>query len=164
MKKERPMKPQTTKSKKKNPAAILFRDIFIGGKGYQTVKGEKTPFPAITVLCAAGATVLFLILVFSLIQVSEISSEIAAMKKEMITLAAKEDKLQGELDHKYSFQEIENTAAALGLSKENGQKVILENKVPGADPDPSSGGTNIKKALLMNALYSRLRKFVNFFH
>lgn len=35
-----------------------------------------------TVLCAAAATVLFLILVFSLIKVSEISSEIAAMKKK----------------------------------------------------------------------------------
>lgn len=158
------MKPQKAKPTKKNPAAVIFRDIFIGGKGYQTVKGEKTPFPMITVLCAATATILFLILVFSLIKVSEISSEIASMKKEMITLAAKEDKLQGELDHRYSFQEIENTAAALGLSRENGQKIVLEKKMSDTDPDSVSPKTNSINSLLINALYSRLRKFVNFFN
>lgn len=157
------MKPQKTQSKKKNPAALLFRDIFIGGKEYKTVTGEKTPFPIMTVLCAAATTVLFLILVFSLIKVSEISSEIASMKKEMITLAAKEDKLRGELNHRYSFQEIENTAAALGLSAGNGQKIILEKELTNSDPASATSKRNEKNSLLMNALYGRLRNLIKLF-
>ena len=157
------MKSQKTQSQKKNPAALLFRDIFIGGKEYKTVKGKKTPFPIMTVLCAAATTVLFLILVFSLIKVSEISSEIASMKKEMITLAAKEDKLRGELDHRYSFQEIENTAAALGLSAGNGQKIILEKELTDSDPASATSKRNGKNSLLMNALYGRLRNLIKLF-
>lgn len=160
---EMPVKPQKAQSKKKNPVAVIFRDIFIGGKEYKTVKGEKTPFPLMTVLCAVVATILFLILVFSLIKVSEISSEIAAMKKEMITLAAKEDKLQGELDHRYSFQEIENTAAALGLSEKNGQKIILEKELPDPASASASSKWSGKNTLLMNALYGRLRNLIKFF-
>jgi hypothetical protein len=162
-KREMLMKSQKTQSKKKNPAALLFRDIFIGGKEYKTVKGKKTPFPIMTVLCAAATTVLFLILVFSLIKVSEISSEIASMKKEMITLAAKEDKLRGELDHRYSFQEIENTAAALGLSAGNGQKIILEKELTDSDPASATSKRNGKNSLLMNALYGRLRNLIKLF-
>ena len=156
---EMPVKPQKAQSKKKNPVAVIFRDIFIGGKEYKTVKGEKTPFPLMTVLCAVVATILFLILVFSLIKVSEISSEIAAMKKEMITLAAKEDKL----DHRYSFQEIENTAAALGLSEKNGQKIILEKELPDPASASASSKWSGKNTLLMNALYGRLRNLIKFF-
>lgn len=82
----------------------------------------------------------------------------------MITLAAKEDKLKGELDHRYSFQEIENTAAALGLSAGNGQKIILEK---GAFPIPipvsASSKRSGKNSLLMNALYGRLRNLIKFF-
>lgn len=152
---------KASKSKKNNPAAVLFRDVFIGGKGYQTVKGEKTPFPIFTVFCTIAITVLFLILVFSFIKVSEISSEIASMKKEMITLSAKKDKLQGELDHQYSFREIENTAAALGLSKENGQKILLENEASDTTPKAASPKGRGGNALL---LLAKLNRYRNFFH
>ena len=50
------------------------------------------------------------------------------MKKELITLSSEKDTLQGELDRKYSFEEIENTARDLGLSKGNGQTVILDEE------------------------------------
>ena len=80
------------------------------------------------VICAFAVTVLFLALVFVLIKVSAISAEIAQMKKELVSLASEEDTLQGELDRRYSFEEIEKTAEELGLSKDGGQKITLDEK------------------------------------
>ena len=118
----------TPKQNKQSAAGTLIRDIFTGGKGYRTVKGEHTPFPAAVVICAFAVTVLFLALVFVLIKVSAISAEIAQMKKELVSLASEEDTLQGELDRRYSFEEIEKTAEELGLSKDGGQKITLDEK------------------------------------
>ena len=119
----------TPKQKGQNALLVLLRDIFTGGKGYRTIKGDKTPFPTTIVLCAAAVTVLFLALVFALIRVSAISAEIADMKKEIVGLASEEDTLQGELNRKYSFEEIENTAGELGLSNEGGQTIILDDTI-----------------------------------
>ena len=117
------------KQKGQNALLVLLRDIFTGGKGYRTIKGDKTPFPTTIVLCAAAVTALFLALVFALIRVSAISAEIADMKKEIVGLASEEDTLQGELNRKYSFEEIENTAGELGLSNEGGQTIILDDTI-----------------------------------
>ena len=117
------------KQKGQNALLVLLRDIFTGGKGYRTIKGDKTPFPTTIVLCAAAVTVLFLALVFALIRISAISAEIADMKKEIVGLASEEDTLQGELNRKYSFEEIENTAGELGLSNEGGQTIILDDTI-----------------------------------
>ena len=117
------------KQKGQNALLVSLRDIFTGGKGYRTIKGDKTPFPTTIVLCAAAVTVLFLALVFALIRVSAISAEIADMKKEIVGLASEEDTLQGELNRKYSFEEIENTAGELGLSNEGGQTIILDDTI-----------------------------------
>ena len=117
------------KQKGQNALLVLLRDIFTGGKGYRTIKGDKTPFPTTIVLCAAAVTVLFLAWVFALIRVSAISAEIADMKKEIVGLASEEDTLQGELNRKYSFEEIENTAGELGLSNEGGQTIILDDTI-----------------------------------
>lgn len=120
------MKKREKQTKRKpNFISGLFRDIFVGGAGYQTVKGEKTPFPTLIVTIALVTTLLFLILMFSLIKLSVITSEIADMKKEITTLTSKKDKLLGEINHRYSFAEIEKTAAELGLAAENGQTVYL---------------------------------------
>lgn len=113
------------KRKKQSAIASLIRDIFTGGKGYRTVKGDHTPFPTAVVISAIAVTVLFLFMVFALIKVSRLSAEIASMKKELVTLASEEDTLRGEINRRYSFEEIENTAGTLGLSKDGGQKITL---------------------------------------
>ena len=112
---------------KKNFIATLLRDVFVGGDGYETVKGERTPFPFAVIGIAVVTTALFLIIIFSLGRISELSSEIASMKKEMVTLSEKEDKLRGDLGHKYSFREIGSAAAELGLADDGGNLIILDD-------------------------------------
>ena len=112
---------------KKNFIATLFRDVFVGGDGYKTVRGERTPFPFATIGISIVATALFLIIIFSLGRISELSTEIASMKKEMVTLSEKENKLRGDLNHKYTFREIGSAAEELGLAEDGGNLVILED-------------------------------------
>lgn len=113
---------------KKNPRGFfssLLRDIFTGGSGYRTIRGERTPFPIVTVACAIVATMLFLILIFSYIGVTELNYDIVKLKKQITSLEQEEEKLQNELDRLYPFPVIESVAESLGLSAENGETVIL---------------------------------------
>ncbi len=76
------------------------------------------------------ATVLILVTIFSIIHISELSSEIASLKKKTVTLAAKEESLENELDHRYSFQEILEAVKALGFSENGGKIVYIEPNKP----------------------------------
>lgn len=105
--------------------ARLIADIFSGGRGYKTVKGKKTPFPFATVLLTLLITALLLGITFTLIRISEVSSDIAELKIRLVTLTAKEEKLQDERNHKYSYLDILDTAGELGLSADNGQVVVI---------------------------------------
>ena len=59
---------------------IFFLDVFFGGKEYKTKNAEqKTPFPLIPVAMFIAATALILVTIFSIIHISELSSEIAAL-------------------------------------------------------------------------------------
>lgn len=104
---------------------VLFRSIFLGGNEFRTVNGEKTKFPLVSLLTMVFSTVLILFMVFSYIQITELSADIAGMKKEIVALSAKEEKLRDNLRQKYFFRDIEDTAGELGLAKDAGQIVIL---------------------------------------
>lgn len=106
----------------------LCREIFLGGDEYRTVKGRKTPFPAAMIFRAALITVLLLILTFTLIRISEVGAELAAMRKEAVTLADKEDKLRDELDRKYPYADREAAASDMGYAKDNGKAVVLPSE------------------------------------
>ena len=87
---------------------------------------KKTPFPFITVFLALVSTVLILCTIFSVIHISELSAEIASLKKQSVSLEAKKDSLENELDHRYSFAEIIDTAKELGFSAEGGKVIYIE--------------------------------------
>ena len=130
-------------SKQKQPSSTKFSlklfllDVFFGGKEYQTKNAEKkTPFPFIPVALFIVSTALVLVTIFSVIHISELSSEIASLKKQTFTLAAKEESLENELDHRYSFQEILEAVKALGFSADGGKIVYIEPQKP-ADVNPT---------------------------
>jgi hypothetical protein len=71
-------------------------------------------------------------IIFSVIHISELSSEISSLKKKTISLAAKEESLKNELDHRYSYEEILEAVKVLGFSPEGGKIVYIE---PNAERD-----------------------------
>ncbi len=106
---------------------IFFLDIFFGGREYKTkADTKKTPFPFITVFLALVSTVLILCTIFSLIRISELSAEIASLKKQSVSLYIEKDSLENERDHRYSFAEIIESAKELGFSAEGGKVVYVE--------------------------------------
>lgn len=111
----------------KQKLQIFFLDIFFGGREYKTKNDtKKTPFPFITFFLSLVSTLLILCTIFSLIHISELSAEIASLKKQSISLSAKKDSLENDLDHRYSFAEIIESAKELGFSAEGGKVVYVE--------------------------------------
>ena len=106
---------------------LFILDIFHGGQEYKTsTEQKKTPFPVKTVLFSACATILILTLIFSVIKISDLSAEIASLKRQTISLSAKKLSLENELDHRYSFAEIIESAEALGFAENGGRVVYVE--------------------------------------
>ncbi|MBE6664886.1 MAG: hypothetical protein E7603_01515 [Ruminococcaceae bacterium] len=125
----------------KQKLQIFILDIFFGGREYKTkADTKKTPFPFITVFLALISTVLILCTVFSLVRISELSSEIATLKKQTVSLAAKKASLENELDHRYSFAEIIDSAKELGFSEDGGRVVYIETQ--DKDQDTSEENEN----------------------
>ena len=113
----------------KQKLQIFILDIFFGGREYKTkADTKKTPFPFITVALALISTVLILCTIFSLIRISELSSEVASLKKQTVSLASQKASLENELDHRYSFAEIIESAKELGFSEGGGRVVYIEPK------------------------------------
>ena len=99
------MKNQENK-RKENFLAGLVRDVFLGGNEYRTVKGERSPFPISVIAGVIVTTLLFLMLMFSLIRMSELSTSISKMRKELVSVSAKAETLEGEFNRKYPYTEI----------------------------------------------------------
>ena len=112
---------------------LFLLDVFSGGQGYKTKNAEKkTPFPFIQVALFIIATALILAIIFSVIHVSEISSEIASLKKQIISLTNNQSSLENDLDHRYSFAEIIEAVKELGFSEDGGKIIYIEPQVNNA--------------------------------
>ena len=108
---------------------LFLLDVFSGGHGYRTKNAEKkTPFPLVQVALFIIATALILSIIFSVIHISEISSEIASLKKQIISLTNKQSSLENDLDHRYSFAEIIEAVKELGFAEDGGKIVYIEPK------------------------------------
>jgi cell division protein FtsL len=108
---------------------LFLLDVFSGGQGYRTKNAEKkTPFPLVQVALFIIATALILSIIFSVIHISEISSEIASLKKQIISLTNKQSSLENDLDHRYSFAEIIEAVKELGFAEDGGKIVYIEPK------------------------------------
>ena len=116
----------------RNAVKFFILDIFYGGREYKTTQEpehQKTPFPLKTVALTVCITVLILSLIFPLIKISEISSEIASLRRKTVDLSVKKASLANELDHRYSFAEIIETAKELGYAENVGKIVYIDTTV-----------------------------------
>ncbi len=151
------------KKEKKNLGNIIVdfvREAFFGGNEYETVKTEeKTPFPFAVVGGVLVTTALFLMLVFSLIKASELSTDIASMKKELVSVSAKADNLEGEFSRKYPFTEIQKYAEENGFVANGGREVIL----PDEPTETGNAKSTESSSSLMNIFTSILQKIKDLF-
>ncbi|MGN1096166.1 MAG: hypothetical protein ACI4QR_07225 [Eubacteriales bacterium] len=131
---------------------------------YKTVRSaEKRKFPLLIIACAVITTLLFMFIVFSFMQITQIKADIADMNAAVRTLQKEERKITMELEGKYSSK-IESIASDMGLSGGDANTIYLEN-------DKSLEITEIitpEKPLdstmnsLMSAVGKSLRKFIEF--
>ncbi len=106
---------------------LFILDIFHGGQEYRTTSEQKkAPLPLKAIGLFFCATALVIITIFSVIRITDISAEIASLKRQTVTLSAKKMSLENELDHRYSFAEIIEAAEALGFAENGGRVVYIE--------------------------------------
>ena len=117
------------KKKKKRNAKKFIRqfiyDLFLGGKEYETELKKASPLPLKAIVGTIVSTVLVLALVFSFIEISELSSDIGDLKKEAVSLTTREGKLRDDLNHKYPHAELIAAIEEMGFSANGGQTVVL---------------------------------------
>ncbi len=103
-------------------------NIFFGGAEYETEDGQSTPFPVAAIFSSIVITVLVLALIFSFIEISALSSDIADMKKEAVLLSAREGKLRDDLNHKYPHAALMEDIEAMGYAKDAGKVYVVEDE------------------------------------
>ena len=100
-----------------------------GGVRYKTVRStEKKPLPLLLIVGAVVFTVLFMFIIFTFVQISDLSSEVSKMKSSLNALSSEEQTLKGQLDYKYSQFEIESTSEKLGLTSKKNTTVYFESE------------------------------------
>ncbi len=109
----------------RNPIQTLFQTVFFGGKGYETKVVKTTPIPRKVIFVTLVLTALVLMLVFSFIEISSLTSDIGNLKKEEVALTSREGKLSDDLGHKYPAASLLDEIEKMGFAKDNGQTVIL---------------------------------------
>ena len=133
------------------------------GTEYKTVTAtEKARFPLAAIAVALITTVLFMFVIFSFMQISQIQSDIAKMEDTIHSLQKEERKLSMELEGRYSSK-IESLAKDMGLSGESHVTYYLDDGsspevMEAVDPEGESENTNT----LMNAVSKSFRKFIEF--
>ncbi|MBR5188453.1 MAG: hypothetical protein IKW18_08280 [Clostridia bacterium] len=127
----------------KQKIQIFLLDVFFGGREYKTQAATKRkPFPVIALFLALVSTLLILCTIFSVIRISELSAEIASLKKQEISLAAKVVSLENQLDHRYSIPEIRTFAIEkLGFSESGGKIIYVDTNAKNDSAENDSAET-----------------------
>ncbi|MBQ9511315.1 MAG: hypothetical protein IJR55_06455 [Clostridia bacterium] len=152
-------------SNKKSVFSSLSDACGGGGVRYNTVKStEKKPLPLLMIVGAVVFTVLFMFIIFTFVQISDLSSEVSKMKNSLNALSSEEQTLKGQLDYKYSQFEIESTSSQLGLSSKKNTTVYFESEESAdvsevIEPENTLGS---KINTLLGAISKNFEKLIDF--
>lgn len=164
--------PQIPKNSKNSPSyskksVISSLSDVCGGGGvrYSTVKAKaKTPFPLSVIICAFAATVLFMFIVFSFVQVAELSSEISKMKSDINALSGEAATLEGQIDYRYTKSGIEKISSELGLTPSQNTTVYFAGENSEDVSEIIEPETQLDETIntLLGAISKNFRKLIDF--
>ena len=158
-------------AKKAREEKIASSRIFIFLKGlYRTSvantesASEKKRFPFLAVGTIALATVMFMVIISSFMQISQIQADMKDMEATIRELRAEERKLSMELEGKYSSK-IESVASDMGLSGTYHKTYYLESETDGnteesVASDEAENTSTVNS--LMSAFSKSFKKFLEF--
>ena len=136
-----------------------------GGVRYSTVKEKARPTVSVSVIIGALiVTALFMLIIFSLVEVSELSADISDMKGEIKTLAGDAKTLEGQLDYRYNKSKIDSVSEELGLGAGKNTTYYFASEdssdVSEVIEPESELGTTIDS--LLSAIGKNFRKVIDF--
>ena len=125
---------------------------------------EKKRFPVIILAGAVVTTMLFMVIVASFMQISQIQTEMKQMESTIRTLKEDERKLGMELEGRYSSK-IESLAADMGLTGAHRQPTYLgDGEKPTTEEIVEEETKEQEKKInsLMSAFSRSFKKFLEF--
>lgn len=147
-----------------SPVFLFLKGLYKTSAANTENSTEKKRFPFFAVGTIALATVMFMVIVSSFMQISQIQAEMKEMEATIRELKAEERKLSMELEGKYSSK-IESVAADMGLSGTYHKTYYLESDEAGnteesvaSDEAESTSTVNS----LMSAFSRSFKKFLEF--
>lgn len=150
----------------KEPGFILktIRSTYFSSVSNTVDSTEKKRFPILAIAGTAVTTALFLVIVASFMQISQIQADMKQMEASIRTLKDEERKLSMELEGRYSSK-IESIAADMGLSGKYYQPHYLgdgeENKTEEIVEEESKE-TEEKVNSLLSAFSRSFKKILEF--
>lgn len=163
-KKEKKVKEKAPKERKPNFFVDMIKGFVISSASNTEKATEKKRFPLLAIGTTAIATVLFLVIVASFMQISQIQAEMKIMESNIRELRAEERKLSMELEGRYSSK-IESVAADMGLSGKYHPTYYIESKNDGETEEiveNEAKEETTKNNSLLNAISRSFSKFIEF--
>jgi cell division protein FtsB len=119
--------------KKRAAVAARRKELYEAEQNIRTVRSAtRVPMPTAVIFMSLVCTVLFLYIIFNMVQISDKERVINSMEDEFSTLDTEKNKLQGELEKKNDLNYIEDYALnKLGMVKSDQllrQYVNLQNE------------------------------------
>ncbi|MBQ9746711.1 MAG: hypothetical protein IJW21_07805 [Clostridia bacterium] len=171
VKKEKTVKKEKAAKEKKakapgKPGFILrtIRSTYFGSVNNTVDATEKKRFPLLVIAGTALTTVLFMVIVSSFMQISQIQADMKKMEADIRSLKADERKLSMELEGRYSSK-IESIAADMGLSGKYYQPNYLSDGEASATEEiveEENKEQETKVNSLMSAFSRSFKKFLEF--
>ena len=155
-------KAKKNKQKKSGPLFSLINYLRTSSSTNTEVSSEKKKFPILAILTSIAATAMFMVIVASFMQMSQMQAEMKALQSEIRSLNSEQRELSMELEGRYSSK-IESIASDLGLSGKyhttyyiDSSEEISEN-VESIEEEKKSSESS-----LLNAIGNSLKKFLEF--
>ena len=155
-------KANKSKPKKNGPLFSLIQNLKTSSSNNTEISSEKKKFPLLAIFTSIAATAMFMVIVASFMQMSQMQAEMKALQSEIRSLNSEERELSMELEGRYSSK-IESIASDLGLSGKYHTTYYIDGSEEDSENVEDTGEEkNTSGSSLLNAIGNSLKKFLEF--